>query len=91
MFPKIVQVVPTKNHTVYVYFEDGEIVCYDVGPMLDRPVFSALKNEEIFVNSCTILNDTLAWDINGNRNPAECIDIDPDTLYELDAAAECIA
>ena len=28
MFPKIVQVVPTKEYTVYVYFEDGKIVCY---------------------------------------------------------------
>lgn len=27
MFPKIVQVVPTKKYTVYVYFEDGKIVC----------------------------------------------------------------
>ena len=32
MFPKIAQVVPTEEHTVYVYFEDGKIVCYDVKP-----------------------------------------------------------
>ena len=25
MFPKVVQVVPMKDYTVYVYFEDGKI------------------------------------------------------------------
>ncbi len=30
MFPKVVQVVPMKDYTVYVYFEDGKIVCYDM-------------------------------------------------------------
>lgn len=35
------------------------------------------------MNSCTIQNDTLAWDIAGNRNTSKCIDIDPDTLYAL--------
>ncbi len=25
IFPKIVQVVPTEEHTVHVYFEDGKV------------------------------------------------------------------
>lgn len=91
MFPKIVQVVPTKEHTVFVYFEDGKIVCYDVKPLLTKEVFKVLKNIDFFMNSCTILNDTLAWDVAGNRDAAKCIDIDPDTLYELDYVKECIA
>lgn len=36
MYPKIVQVVPTKEHTVYVYFKDGKIICYDVKPLLEK-------------------------------------------------------
>jgi hypothetical protein len=40
---------------------------------------------EIFMNRCGIMNDTLAWDIAGNGDPTACIDIDPDTLYTLDA------
>lgn len=44
MFPEIVQTVPTKEHTVYVYFEDGKIVCYDVKPLLEKEVFAALKD-----------------------------------------------
>lgn len=91
MFPKVVQVVPMKNYSVYVYFEDGKIVCYDMTEMLNKEVFSILKDIEIFMDTCTILNDTLAWDINGNRDNTACLDIDPDTLYELPAEQERIA
>lgn len=85
MYPRIVQVVPTKEHTVYVYFEDGKIVCYDVKPLFEKEVFVALKEVDVFMQTCTIMNDTLAWDITGNKDNSKCIDIDPDTLYELDA------
>ena len=36
MFLKVVQVVPMKDYTVYVYFEDGKIVCYDMKKMFSR-------------------------------------------------------
>ena len=88
MFPKIVQVVPTEEHTVYVYFEDGKIVCYDVKPLLGKEVFAALRDIVFFIATCTIMNDTLAWDISGKRDNTTCIDIDPETLYELDAVKE---
>jgi len=29
------------------------------------------------------MNDTLAWDLAGDRNSAGCIDVDPFTLYGL--------
>lgn len=90
MFPKIVQVVPTKEHTVYVYFEDSKIVCYDVKPLLDKEAFGVLRKVEYFIKTCTIMNDTLAWDVSGNRDHTVCIDIDPDMLYELDAVKEII-
>lgn len=91
MFPKIVQVVPTKDFCVYVYFEDGKIVCYDMSHMLDKEVFQPLSDVNVFMNTCTILNDTLAWDLCGNRDVSACLDIDPETLYELPAVAEHIA
>ncbi|WP_434311033.1 DUF2442 domain-containing protein [Hominifimenecus sp. rT4P-3] len=91
MFPKIVQVVPTQEHTVYVYFEDGKIVCYDVMPLLEKEVFAVLKELEYFMQTCTIMNDTLAWDVSGNRDNTKCIDIDPETLYALEAVKEKIA
>ena len=43
------------------------------------------------MNACTILNDTLAWDVSGDRDTCKCLDIDPDMLYELEQAAEKIA
>ena len=86
--PDIVQVVPHDNYTVSVFFCDGKMVIYDAKPKLDQGVFQRLKDLLFFKNSCTILNDTLAWDLTGNRDPANCIDIDPDTLYALEAADE---
>lgn len=38
-----------------------------------------------------MLNDTLAWDIDRNRDNTTCLDIDPDMLYELPAVEEKIA
>ncbi len=91
MFPKVVQVMPMKNYSVYVYFEDGKIVCYDMSPMLEKEVFRPLKDIDVFIKTCTVLNDTLAWDIQGNRDNSACLDIDPDTLYELEFVEEQIA
>lgn len=86
--PEIVQVVPREDYTVDVYFADGKIVTYDVGPKLESGVFRALKDSDVFMNRCCIMNDTLAWDVAGNRDAAQCIDIDPDTLYALEARDE---
>ena len=91
MFPKVVQVIPMQDYTVYVYFEDGKIVLYDMSEMITKEVFCPLKDIEVFVNTCTVMNDTLAWDISGNRDNTMCLDIDPDTLYELPYANEEIA
>lgn len=91
MIPQIVQVVPTEDYMVYVYFEDGKIVCYDVKPLLEKGVFQMLKEKDFFIQRCTIMNDTLAWDVSGIRDASRCIDIDPDTLYELEAVEERIA
>ena len=82
--PDIVQVVPRSDYTVMVYFVDGKIVVYDVKPKLDSGVFAALKNPDVFMNQCKIMNDTLAWDLSGEGDPTNCIDIDPETLYALE-------
>lgn len=36
MFPKVVQVMPMQDYTVYVYFEDGKIVHYDMSQMIEK-------------------------------------------------------
>ena len=86
--PDIVQVVPRSDYTVMVYFVDGKIVVYDVKPKLDKGVFAALKDPDVFMNRCKIMNDTLAWDLSGDNDPTNCIDIDPETLYALDHTQE---
>ena len=45
----------------------------------------------MFIDTCTVMNDTLAWDINKNRDATQCLDIDPETLYELPMEEEKIA
>lgn len=91
MFPKVVQVIPMKDYSVYVYFEDGKIVRYDMSQMIGKGAFYPLKDIDVFMDTCTVLNDTLAWDIHKNRDNTACLDIDPDTLYELPFAVEQIA
>ena len=90
--PDIVQVIPHSDYTVSVYFVDGKIVLYDVKPKLERGVFKALQDRDIFINRCKIMNNTLAWDLTGDNDPSKCIDIDPETLYLLNhLAGEIIA
>lgn len=90
-FPTVVQVIPLDNFHVQVFFDDGKIVEYDVAKDLQGEVFRPLQNIEVFKNTCTVLNDTLAWDLSGNRDVETCIDIDPFTLYELEAINSEIA
>lgn len=90
MFPKVVQVIPMPDYSVYVYFEDGKIVHYDMSQMIEKEVFGCLREIEIFMNKCTVMNDTLAWDISGNWDNTICLDIDPDTLYALPYAEDII-
>ena len=90
MFYDIVQVIPNEDYTVYVYFEDGKIVCYDAKTLLKKKVFEPLKDIEFFMNACTILNGTLAWDVTGTRDCTKCLDIDPEMLYGLENVSEKI-
>ena len=90
-FPEIVQVVPFPDYTVSVYFADGKIVSYDVKPKLDLGVFRALQDPDIFLHTCTIMNDTLAWDYTRTGDPTACIDIAPDMLYSLSSTEDRLA
>ncbi|MBE5981858.1 DUF2442 domain-containing protein [Lacrimispora sp. AGF001] len=90
-FPVVVQVIPFDNYHVQVFFDDGKIVEYDASGLLQGEVFKPLQNIQVFKDTCTVLNDTLAWDITGDRNPSECIDLDPFMLYELESINHLIA
>ena len=82
-FPTVLQAVAGKNKPVYAYFSDGSIRLYDVKPLIARGnIFTHLEDDDFFRNRLTVLNDTVAWDLSGNYDPANCIDIDPLTIYE---------
>ena len=55
----------------------------DARPLLKRGgVFSPLCNEDTFRNSLTVMNGTVAWDLQGTRNAEICIDLDPCEIYD---------
>ena len=82
--PIVIQVKPLDNFHVYVNFDDGKIIDYDAMKDLQTELFEPLRDINVFKESCIIMNDTLAWDVTGNRDAGNCIDIDPFTLYEMD-------
>ena len=79
--PEVVQVIPNEDYTVEILFQDGKMVQYDAKPLIHQGVFRALQNKDFFMTHCTVLNHTLAWDLSGNYDPCDCIDLDPYVLY----------
>jgi len=87
--PEVLQAVPADGYSVYAYFNDGSIHLYDVSPLIKRGgVFAKICSKAVFDSSLTVMNGTVAWDIDGNRDPSKCIDIDPFTVFESPIAAE---
>lgn len=81
MLHTVIQVKPTKDFKVYVYFDDGKIKLFDMNPHLGKGVFQQISDVDSFMDKCTVINHTLAWDIGGNFDPHKCLDIDPETIY----------
>jgi len=81
--PNIFQVEPNDNFTVNVYFDDGKIKLYDAKQLINRGgIFSRLGDIHFFKERCAVLNNTLAWDVKGDLDPTECIDICLDVIYD---------
>ena len=56
-----------------------------MGHLINRGgIFEALKDDKFFTERLTVLNGTAAWDLSGNYDPADCIDLDPFVLYEAE-------
>lgn len=80
--PTVVQAVPGNDFTVYAYFSDGTVRLADIGPLIARGgVFAPLADEDVFRSRLTVLNDAVAWDLEGNRDETACIDLDPVKMY----------
>ncbi len=80
--PEAIQVIPTQDFKVYIYFDDGRIKLFDASDLVKSGVFQVLQDKELFLSSCTVLNGTLAWDISGNYSEEDCLDLDPVQLYD---------
>ena len=47
-----------------------------------------LRDKRFFTENLTVLNSTVAWDLSGCYDPANCIDIDPFELYEAEVVED---
>lgn len=82
-FPSVVQALAAEDRIVFAYMNDGSVRRFDMKPLIESGgVFEPLRNPEVFASAITVLNDTVAWDLEGNRDPTTCIDIDPLALFE---------
>ncbi len=83
MVPQVVQALAGEDFTVYAYFLDGAIRLLDAKPLLRQGgVFAPLSDKSVFQNCLTVMNGTVAWDLDGTRNASTCIDLDPCVLYD---------
>ena len=72
MSPDVVDVKPEKDYTLRLWFENGEEGILDMKPYLDRGIFRALRDEEMFRTVRPFIG-TIQWE-----NEA---DLCPDTVY----------
>ena len=54
----------------------GIPLCQALGGLLP------LQNVDFFRTCLTVLNDAVAWDMDGTRDPRTCIDLDLCEMYE---------
>lgn len=81
-FPSVFMVEPHDNFTVSVYFDDGKVKSFNAKPLIEKGgIFAQLEDVKFFKERCVVLNHTLAWDIKGDFDPCNCIDVCPDVIY----------
>lgn len=82
-FPHVLQAVPTDDYAVFAYMNDGSVRKVDIKPMIrSGTVFAPLQDIAFFKERLTVINDTVAWDMSGDRNAEKCVDIDPVSIFD---------
>jgi len=76
MAPKAVAVVALEPYVVRVLFEDGRVRDLDIEPVLDGPVFRALRDPSRFAQVYINEWGGVTWD----GDLCE-VDLDPDVVY----------
>jgi Protein of unknown function (DUF2442). len=69
-----VKVIPLENYHLYIEYEDGKTIDFDMNNYLNHPLFKLLK-EKAFFDLVQIKGSSISW-------PND-IDICADSLYEL--------
>lgn len=91
-FPEIYQAVAGEDYVVYAYVNDGSVRKVDMKPLLegegDCGVFEPLKDKNIFKKTITVIGNTVAWDLDGDRDEYKCIDLDPFLIFESPAVED---
>lgn len=78
--PSVKTAIPLEPYVVRVVFGDGEVRDVDIEPLLDGPVFEALRDVTAFAQvRVDEYGETIVWP-NG-------ADLDPDVLYGIAAPA----
>ena len=70
--PRVEKVKPLKDFQLLISFTNGEEKLFDIKPYLDKGVFKALKDINLF-NQAHVAWGTVVWN--------EDLDMSPDTLY----------
>lgn len=88
-WPMVLQVIPTDDYQVYAYFNDGSVRLFDVKPLI-KPgtVFAPLQDIDFFKAKLAVINDTIAWDMGGDRDPYKCVDLDPIVIFDQPAVSD---
>ena len=72
-------VEPMSNYTLLLSFADGSRKMYNASPLLEKPIYSKLKNIAFFMKAKAECG-TVVWD--------DDVDIAPEHLYECSRVAE---
>lgn len=81
-YPDVLQAIPTEDYKVYIYFDDGTIRLFDASENVNKGIFRQLKENNRFIETCTVLGGTVAWTPDNSYDETTCLDLDPYVLYE---------
>lgn len=73
MYPSVLRVVPNKDFTLDVVFDNGESGVFDIKPYLGLRVFQRIREYEHF-KRVRVVFDTIEWDSG--------VDFDPEFVYD---------
>ena len=79
MNPRVKNVKPQDDYTLWLTFTNGEVKVFDVKPYLSKGIFQELRDSTLF-NSVRPFLDSIQW--------KDGQDLCPDTLYELGVAVK---